>query len=279
MYKRKQSWYADFFHEGERYRKSLGKVSRSVAKERELSWKIDVRNGKYAQRLRRISFDTLAEKVIEWGRANRKPNTVHRYHESRVKLRPHFGGKPIAAITAELAEQFKKKRLQETTKPRRQKNGTLKPGKPIAPATVNRELDFLRLSIRKAVEWGYLAFNPLSTVKHLTEDNERMWVLTSEEEQKLLQACDNSRQRTKYLRDMVELALNTGMRLNELQGLKKASVHLRKRFVALTGTKNHDSRNVPLNDRALEILQRRMAGTPSEYILARYCRKIIAGRS
>ena len=72
---------------------------------------------------------------------------------------------------------------------------------------------------------------------------------------------------------MVELALNTGMRLAELQGLRKDAVHLRERYLALTGTKNNDNRNVPLNDRALALVRRRMVDTPSEYIFASYKRK------
>jgi integrase len=171
-------------------------------------------------------------------------------------LQGTFGGKSLAAITADLAESYKRTRLQELTRY----------GKPPAAATVNREVDFLRKAITKAVEWGYLAFNPLSTVKHLSEDNERMWVLTEDEEEKLLQACEKSRQRRRYLRELVEIALNTGMRLGELQGLKKADVHLRERYVSLTGTKNHDNRNVPLNDTALLIVKRLMVESPSDHL-------------
>jgi len=255
-YQRGKAFYSDFIFEGRRYRKSWGAVSRSVAAEKEGSWKREIRSGKYFQRLRRISFDALAEKVIEWGGASRRPGTVTRWEKSRKNLKATFGGKTLAAITADLAEQYKAKRLEE-----------LGPGgRPIRPATVNREIDFLKLSIRKAVEWGYLSFNPLATVGHLAEDNERMWVLTEAEEEKLLQECEKSPQRRKYLRALVELALNTGMRLGELQGLKKSDVHLRQRFLSVTGTKNHENRNVPLNDRALEVVKGNIMTSPSEFL-------------
>ena len=122
-YQRGSAFYSDFIFEGKKYRKSWGPVNRTTAREKESAWKSEIRSGKYAQRLRRITFDALAEKVIEWGKDNRKPNTVYRWNESRIKLKPHLGGKPIAAITAELAEQFKKARLQETTRARGRRMG------------------------------------------------------------------------------------------------------------------------------------------------------------
>lgn len=251
MYKRGTSWYSDFWHEGKRFRKSWGPLSRSVAREKEASWKREIRSGKYAQRLRRITFDTLAEKYLEqYAKVNKKPSTVLRNLRSWDQLKPHFGGRMISAITADLAEQYKRIRLEAGAK----------------PATVNRDIDFLRSTIKKGVEWGYLTINPLLTVKHLKEDNEKMWALTAAEEDKLLTECDKIHQRRKYLRELVELALNTGMRLGELQGLKKANVHLRERYVTVTGTKNNENRNVPLNNRALEIVRKLMAEAPSDHL-------------
>ena len=251
MYKRGQCFYSDFFHEGTRYRKSWGQVSRSVAREKEAFWKREIRNGTYAQRLRRVTFETLAEKYLkDYAAVNKKASTFLRNQNSNKALQPHFGGRMIGAITADLAEQYKRTRLEGGAK----------------PATVNRDIDFLRSTIKKAVEWGYLAYNPLSTVKHLKEDNEKMWVLTEPEEDKLLAECDKCRQPRRYLRELVELALNTGMRLGELQGLKKADVHLRERYITVTGTKTNENRNVPLNNRALEIAGKLLAETPSDYL-------------
>ena len=248
---RGDSWESDFYWEGERYRKSWGPVSRSVAKDKESSWKREIRSGKFLQRQRRITFETLAEKYLsEYARANKKPSTVKRNERSRDQLKPYFGSRPIGAITADQAEQFKSKRLELGAK----------------PATVNRDIDFLRSAIKKAVEWGYLAFNPLTGVKHLAEDNERMWALSDDEEAKLLEDCAKSHQRSKYLVDLVELALNTGMRLGELQGLKKSSIHLRDRYISVTDTKNHDNRNVPLNDQALAVVKRRLVESASDHI-------------
>ena len=47
MYKRGDSWYSDFWYEGQRYTDSLGPVSKTVAKEKDRKFRSDVAGGKY----------------------------------------------------------------------------------------------------------------------------------------------------------------------------------------------------------------------------------------
>jgi integrase len=124
--------------------------------------------------------------------------------------------------------------------------------------------------MKKAVDWKYLLYNPLAGLERLNEDNEKMWVLTEVEEQRLLAECEKRPQRKKYLKDLVLLALNTGMRQGELFDLKKLHVKLRKRFVKVVDTKTHEDRYVPLNETAAEILKRYLTESPSEYV---FCNK------
>jgi integrase len=72
------------------------------------------------------------------------------------------------------------------------------------------------------------------------------------EEERLLAACD--RGRTPLLKQLVILAIETGMRRGELLGLRWEHVHLAKRIVHLPLTKNGESRDVPLSRRATDIL-------------------------
>jgi integrase len=91
-----------------------------------------------------------------------------------------------------------------------------------------------------------------------------MWVLTKEEEDRLLVECEKRPQRKKYLKDLVLLALNTGMRQSELFNLKKLHVKLKKRYLKVADTKTHEDRYVPINETAAEILKRYLAESPSE---------------
>jgi len=56
------------------------------------------------------------------------------------------------------------------------------------------------------------------------------------------------------LRDIVMVALTTGMRRGEILGLKWDYVRLESRFIILPITKNNTSRVVPINDTLHRIL-------------------------
>lgn len=251
MYKRGDSWYSDFWYESKRYVKSWGQISKTVAKEKEAKFKTEVYEGKHAKKSKRILFETLAEKYIEYAELNKKPKTARRNKSSLSMLMPYFKGKLICNINSFMAEQFKKARKDDGKK----------------PATINRDIDVLRNMMKKAVQWGYLSQNSLSGVKHLRENNEKMWVLTDEEEQKLLDECDKRPQRkaAKYLRDLVTVGLYSGMREDEIFNLKKDNVKLKERYIIVTDTKTED-RHVPINDTLYSVLERRLKDDTSDYV-------------
>ena len=116
-----------------------------------------------------------------------------------------------------------------------------------------------------AVEWGHLSINPIVDVKKFKEDNEKMWVLTPDEEQRLLAECDKRNQKRKYLKDLVLFALHTGMRLDEILKLKKLDVHRSARYLLATDTKIGEGRSVPINDTVLKILKRQYKNNVSDY--------------
>ena len=120
----------------------------------------------------------------------------------------------------------------------------------VAPATVVRELNTLSHAIETALrEWGlWLPRNPVKMVRRPSVPRGRKRRLEDGEEERLLGACD--RGRTPLLKQLVILAVETGMRRGELLGLRWEHVHLAKRIVHLPLTKTGDSRDVPLSRRA-----------------------------
>jgi integrase len=251
MYKRGNNWVTDFWNEGIRYKKSWGPISKTVAREKEQKFKTEVREGKHQKKTKRILFETFSEKYLAVAWTDKKPSSARRNEVSINMLMPHFKGKLISAIHPFMVEQYKKIRRESGTE----------------PATVNRDVATLRNMMSLAVGWGYLLKNPLDGVKKFKEDNEKMWVLTPDEETKLLTECEKRKQKRTYLKDLVQLALNTGMRRKELFNLKKIDVKLKSRFLIATDTKNHESRNVPLNDTAYSILKIRLKGD-TEYVFS-----------
>jgi integrase len=252
MYLRNGKWYSDFVHNGERYTKSWGAISKTVAKEKDRKFQTEVAEGKHSLKSKRITFENFAKKYLEYARVNKKPKSAKRNEVSINMLMPHFKGKILGSIHRFMLEKYKKDRKEEGRE----------------TATINMDVDTIKNMMRKAVEWGFLSQNPLRDVKRLKGKSERMWVLTPEEEEKLLEECRKNQQRKKarYLPDLVLVALHSGMREAEIFNMRDGDINLDLRFILVTDTKNGESRKVPINDTLKKILERRMQDQTSEYI-------------
>jgi integrase len=160
-------------------------------------------------------------------------------------------------------------------------------------STINRAVSTLKAVLSKAVEWGVLDFNPLSSVKPLKLDNSsRIRFLSSEEELRLRKALDEREQELRrgrdsgnlwrqkrrytqlpdvlgdYLKPMVLLALNTGMRRGELFSLRWEDVDFDRKQLVVRGekAKSGHSRYLPLNSEAYSILEKWRAISNSELV-------------
>lgn len=122
--------------------------------------------------------------------------------------------------------------------------------KVVSPATVIRELNTISHALDTARrDWGiHLADNPVKLVRRPKAPKGRTRRLGTDEEAKLLAAADAGRSR--YMRPLIILALETGMRRGELLGLTWENVDLDNGVAHLPLTKNGDSRDVPLSKRA-----------------------------
>jgi integrase len=251
MFKRGKRWYSDFVYQGERYTKAWGLISKTVAGEKDRKFRTEVLEGKHAIRAKRILFEIFCEKYLDAARLNKKPQAARRNESSIKMLKPYFQGRLIQTIAPFQVEQYKRDRKEKGAQ----------------MATINRDVACLRNMLNKAVEWGHLSHNPIASVKLFKEDNERMWVLTPEEEKKLLQECDKIQQPRKYLSDLVIFALHSGMRLREILGLRKDHVDFQGRFILVTDTKNGEARKVPINETLDGVLKWQMEDkNPSECV-------------
>jgi integrase len=127
--------------------------------------------------------------------------------------------------------------------------------KAVAPATVVRELNTISHAIDTACrEWGiHLAQNPCKLVRRPSPPRGRVRRLVGDEERILLAAADAGR--TAYMRPLIVLAIETGMRRGELLTLEWRHIDLERRVAHLPFTKNGDSRDVPLSTRSVETLK------------------------
>jgi integrase len=248
MYKRRDSWYSDFVYQGQRYVKSWGPVSKTVAKEKDRKLRTEVAEGKFQRRGENPPFPKLMDRYLEWSQVNKRPGSYQRDLASTKHLKAAFGKRRLDGITAWAVEHYKKER--------REAGGM--------PATVNRELACLRHMLNKAVEWGLARENPMRGVKLFREDNQRTRILSEEEEARLLAACQESR--SWRLRLVILTALHTGMRKGEILSLKKEDVDFQARYITVGQTKNGHGRRIPLNATLKGALLEAVRQSRSEYV-------------
>lgn len=124
----------------------------------------------------------------------------------------------------------------------------------VAPSTTVRELAILSHVLEVAIrDWGLpLAKNVVKLVRRPVIRNERSRRLTGDEEQRLLDACDVGK--IPFLRTLLVVAVETGMRRGELLGLKWSDFSHNRRVLSLALTKNGSGRDVPLSQRAFDML-------------------------
>ena len=132
------------------------------------------------------------------------------------RWRDELGAFTLADVTPDLITKIKDKLLSEITP-----KGTKR-----APATVARYLSSLSPVFTVAVnEWQWLEDSPMRKIKKPKEARGRIRFLDDDERQRLLTACQASRNKQLYM--CVILALSSGMRQAELMGLKWQDVNLR----------------------------------------------------
>lgn len=150
--------------------------------------------------------------------------------------------KRLSDITPKDVDGFKAMRLKAI-------NPTTK--KPYKPASVNRDIECLRHMLNLATIWDqFEGENPVTIAGTLQEIRDEPIPLTYDEEDLLLPALNQS------VRWIAEFALNTGMRIEEIIFLSPDRINFNRRIAKIEATdqKGKRVREVPLNERALEII-------------------------
>lgn len=112
-----------------------------------------------------------------------------------------------------------------------------------AASTVNKYLNVLNRACTLAVaEWGWMPSNPCQGVARSSEPKGRDRVLTTDERNRLLEACEQSE--NPRLKLFVLIALVCACRRGEVKTLKWSNVDLTNRILTLVETKNGETRSV-----------------------------------
>ena len=186
---------------------------------------------------------TLAEMVDRYSREvlpHKRSSTTYGQRYQLQWWKKPLGHRLLADITPPVLVEYRDKLAQGE-------------GKRRSPATINRYLALLSHCLTLAAqEWGWLENSPMGKVRKMKEPRGRVRFLNDEERERLLVACQESR--NPYLYVVTVLALSTGARRGELLSLRWSDVDLKRGMLTFRETKNGETRAVPITGYALDIL-------------------------
>ena len=242
-------WYIDYYdNRGKRLREAIGtskKLAETVLQKR----KVQIAENKFLD-IRRKPKITLKELLNLYLKEYAKPNKrSYKSNLSNAKnLLTYFGENKLAAeITPLDVERFKAYRKQK-----------------VKPATVNRDIAFLKHVYTKGIEWGKVFENPAKKVKLFKEDNRRLRFLSHEEIKRLL-ACANGQ-----FKVILITALHTGMRLSEILNLKWKDIDFETGYITILNSKNGEKKDIPLSPTLTQTLKNAIRYVRSEHV---FCNK------
>lgn len=236
-------WVCDFYYNGERIIKTLKfartKKDAEAAEAVIMNQVFQQAYGFEAKPDKRFE-DFVIEAFLPYSEANKK-SFYYDVLICRVLVRA-FGSKTLRQVTPPLIETFKQEQLNTPTKRGQKRN----------PATVNRHLSILSKIFSLAVDAELVENNPCRRVKKFRLNNQRTRVLSAEDERELFSALgDNG-----LVKNIVSLALHTGMRRGEIFNLKWFDVDFNRGLIQVMESKSGKKRIVPMNATIRTMLDR-----------------------
>lgn len=193
------------------------------------------------------TFAEVAERYLKYQKARLAPKAYEREESIvRIHLAP-YSNLPISGIRKSDVQLYVTDRAAKAS-----------------PYSVQKELVVWKHLFSLAVEWEIVPTNPAQHVKPPKMPAGRMRYLQPTELRALLEACPDG------LREIVALAVSTGMRRGEILGLRHLDVDLSNRRIMLPQTKNGDGRIVYLNEMAMMVFESWPAGNPTDRVFAEW---------
>jgi integrase len=243
--KRYSKWWVDFSFKNERYRRPSPENSRAGALAYEAVLRQKLSRGEPLEKEETKGSVLFKDFAADWFKTyvknNNKPSEV-RSKESmlRVHIVPFFGNIKLEKIGNLEIEKFKSKKIEER----------------LNPKTINNHLTVLRKCLNTAVDWEMLDFCP--AIKALKTLPQKFDFLSEDECSLLVNSAQG------IYRDMIILALGTGLRFGELVALKWEDVDFKNNEITVSrslvegilgSTKSNRIRRIPMTDSVLESLK------------------------
>lgn len=239
--KRGGVWFIDIRTPGgERIRRSCGTQDRKEAQEYHDRVKSELwRTSKMGEKPSR-TFEEAAIRYLS-------EESEKRDYESKERHLAWFGGRFAgrALHTITRAEVFDALPVEDQRKYCK--------GKKLSTSTRNRYLATIRAMLNAAVKWEWIDKAP--KLSDVAVQNSRIRWITPDEARALLAAIP-----TNWMRDITELAFNTGLRWTNIARLEWTQVDLvrRRAWIHADQAKGKKAFGVPLNEAAVHVIRRQL---------------------
>ena len=190
-----------------------------------------------------IRLSEIVSDFLEYSK-NRKKTYIRDTQLARHLLSFFGDNKYVNEIGLLAIEQYRNKRLLDK----------------VTPATINREVAFLKASYNYAMKNEKVTKNPVSQVKMFRETNKILKILSEDEVKRLINSCPE------YFKPIVITALLTGMRKSEILNLTWENIDLQSKTIQLSNTKNGKIRNIPICNELCLILTECKKWSDGKYV-------------
>jgi integrase len=195
-----------------------------------------------------ISLNDFSKKFIEYSEIYHTYKTTLTYKTTFNQALKYFGNIRLSELNTSQIESFITHRI---------KTGSIYCGR--------KDIVNIKACFKWAVKNNYLAKNPADDIKKVRAPEKLPKFFTEVEFKKLLTVIDNQ-----VIKDIVQIALNTGLRQAELIDLRSNQIDLDRWLIILNNqnylTKSKKIRLVPMNKIVKEILTNRIRNNNDEFV-------------
>jgi integrase len=233
VYKRGNTWWVRFRFGGQHVRRSAKTAKKAVALEYLHRLLEEYASKARGQAAPRHLLTEAIERYFE--ECSLKPRTIESYR---------FTSNLCARLVGHLyVDEINRRTLSEFVAARKRTG--------VTDATVRRDLSFLGSVLSAANRWGWVDTSPVTNFnkRSLKESRPRTRFLSRAEFARLYEAASED------LKPILTLAVETGLRKDELLGLTIASIDFRRRELHLEHTKTSTPRRVPLSTTAVDTIR------------------------
>lgn len=244
LYRRKDSdtWWISFTYKGKQIRRSTETTDKKLAEKIHAKVLTNVVEGKW--------FD------IDYSKQKTLKEMIERYEKEYTAHRTYYPQKREKSIFKHLYSYFGETCTLGEIEQRIGSYEHYRKVEDVSPATIVKELGLLRTMFNIArKQWRWKVDNPVSDIKLPKVRNERVRYLSEDEHKRLFEALEKSED--KWLRPLVIIAMDTGLRLTNLCDLKWSEVNMFSRMITIDAEtmKNDDYLGVPLTDRVFQVFK------------------------